>query len=502
MLRRVWRFLRPAPIPYHADLDTVLLRFGKRDRFTIRDACEGVQVFGAVGSGKTSGSGDTFLAAYMNAGMGGMVCCAKPDEANRIRALAKKCSRAHDLVAIDESAAHRINFLDYAQATIARGGFDTNLVELLAKVAESARSQAGGGGGKEEQYFRDAANQLLSHALPFLRVAYGSIRLKDLHRFILDAPTTRAEAFDPAFIAGSFCGQTLFAVGEKAKAGDTEAARVADEYGGYWVSELPAIGDKQRAAVISTLTSSIYPFLSGKLHQLFCTDTTITPEFARQGVIILLDLPARQFGGAGIIAQQLFKLLWQYAMDAERIRSNTRPVFAFIDEAQFFMNSHDADHLSVSRQQRVCNVYLTQDMPTYYARIGNHDEAESVMNKFGTRIFHATTDAKTATYAADIIGKITHYHRSVTQGATTNAGGGRSLGAQGVQGSGNDGRSHNSGASVSGYQDYDIAPDYFGRELRTGGPANKGRVDAIIIRGKGKFRSSGRNRIKAEFRQA
>ena len=43
--------------PYH--LDRVLLSFSKRDPWTIRDSYEGVQIFGATGSGKTSGSGAT-----------------------------------------------------------------------------------------------------------------------------------------------------------------------------------------------------------------------------------------------------------------------------------------------------------------------------------------------------------------------------------------------------------------------------------------------------------
>ena len=44
-------------VPFYASLDTVLLKLGRRDRFTIRDACEGIAVFGGTGSGKTSGSG-------------------------------------------------------------------------------------------------------------------------------------------------------------------------------------------------------------------------------------------------------------------------------------------------------------------------------------------------------------------------------------------------------------------------------------------------------------
>jgi hypothetical protein len=38
-------------------LDQTLLGFSEDDPFTIRDAFEGVQIFGGIGSGKTSGSG-------------------------------------------------------------------------------------------------------------------------------------------------------------------------------------------------------------------------------------------------------------------------------------------------------------------------------------------------------------------------------------------------------------------------------------------------------------
>lgn len=503
MLGALWRLLRPHPIPYIASLDATLLRFGKKDRFTIRNAAEGVQILGGMGSGKTSGSGRALAMAYLKAGMGGIVCCAKPDEADLWRSLAKKTGREHDLVFFDASGQQRFNFLDYAQATIAQGGFDTNLVDLMTRIAEATRMQSGGGGGaNDEGYFRDAANQVLAHTFPFLRAAYGTIGLRDLYRFINDAPQSRKEAVSAEFVRNSFCGATMHAVAEKAIAGDKEAERVANEYGDYWTGEFANLGDKQRAAVISTLTSSIYPFLAGKLHALFGTDTTVVPEFTRQGLIIVLDLPARQFGPAGIVAQQIFKLMFQYAMDRERMTRHTRPVFAWLDECQFFMNGHDADHLSVCRQQRVCNVYLTQDLPTYYARIGDENVADAIINKFGTRIFHSTTDVKTCQAAAELIGKVTHYQTTDTRSGGASSQGGINIGREEGHGSGGHGRNTGHSRGRSTYKDYDVPPDYFGRELRTGGPANKYRVDAIVVRGGYKFRSSGRNRIKAEFRQA
>jgi hypothetical protein len=70
-----------------------------------------------------------------------------------------------------------------------------------------------------------------------------------------------------------------------------------------------------------------------------------------------------------------------------------------------------------------------------------------------------------------------------------------------VSGSGNDSRARQRTRSRSTYQDYDIPPDYLGRELRMGGPANRFIVDGILFRNGGPFRSSGRNRLKLAFSQ-
>ena len=107
------------------------------------------------------------------------------------------------------AASLRFNFLDYAQHTVAADGRDMNLVQLLATITEASRAQSGGGGGSEETFFRDAANQLVANALPFLRVVYGTIRLKDLYAFVNSAPRTRDEGRDAEWVKRSFCGLTI-----------------------------------------------------------------------------------------------------------------------------------------------------------------------------------------------------------------------------------------------------------------------------------------------------
>lgn len=51
-----------------------------KDTWTLRDAVCGSQIFGGIGSGKTSGSGRTIAKAFLKNGFGGIIPCAKPDE--------------------------------------------------------------------------------------------------------------------------------------------------------------------------------------------------------------------------------------------------------------------------------------------------------------------------------------------------------------------------------------------------------------------------------------
>jgi hypothetical protein len=71
--------------------------------FTIADATAGVSVFGATGSGKTSGAGKLLAHAYLKNGFGGLVLCAKPQERQQWEAWAREpgIKRSADLIIVD-----------------------------------------------------------------------------------------------------------------------------------------------------------------------------------------------------------------------------------------------------------------------------------------------------------------------------------------------------------------------------------------------------------------
>src|SRR5690349_16651495 len=91
-------FRRKKLLPH--PLDRPLLAFSPGDPWTIRDACEGTQIFGATGGGKTTGSGANVACAMLHARFGGMVMCAKPEERATWERYCQITGRTDDLIVI------------------------------------------------------------------------------------------------------------------------------------------------------------------------------------------------------------------------------------------------------------------------------------------------------------------------------------------------------------------------------------------------------------------
>lgn len=498
-------------IPYHAALETPLLSIGG-EAWCIRDAAEATAIWGAPGSGKTSGSGRALAHAFLAAGMGGLVLCAKNDEADTWRAYAKAAGRENDLIVLDASGRERFNILDYAAKTLGGPGFEQNLVYLMQTMIEATRVASGSGGGAdgENRFFVDGALKWLAHAFPLLLLTEGTLRLSDLNRFITSMPRSLEEMHSDKWQEESYCSQVHVKAGDMASAdptgpdgGDSYAMRVVNEFGSFFLTEVPSLDNRPRSSIASTLTNMIYPFLTGKLAELFCTTTTVTPGDCRDGKIVVLDLPVLTYGATGAVAQSMFKYLFGIAVQNTKIDADTRPVFLYADEAQFFMTGADAELLSTARSSKTCIVYITQDLPTYYARIGTdaRDKAESILSKFGTRIFHANTSRETNLYASETIGKIQKFHVTDTISKGQTAGGGGNHHDVGGGYHGQDSANIGTSQSTSGYLDYEIAPDYFATKLRTGARAHGFKVDGILIRNARTWKRTRRHWIQAEFSQ-
>lgn len=521
----------------HADiLDTPLLQLSRHDAFRLRDAVAGVISMGMVGGGKTT-SAATLACAYLRAGMGGLVLCAKPEEVELWKGYCVATGRTGSLIVLDGQSAI-INFLTYELAR-QRGAQGINsVIELLMRVLEMARSASASPGRQGDAFWEDTTRQIFRHAIPVLHAATGTVRIEDLLALVRSAPNSPEQIRDPDWQRQSKFYSLFLA------AADRLDNAIGDRLMAYWSSDFATLDPKTRGNIVISLTTALDRFNHGWLREAFTTETYVPPELMFHGSVIVLAMPVLTLNEDGIIAQQLYKYLAQRAILARNSLSpeqRIRPVFVWADEAHCFLNSGDALFLSMCRQSLACTVYLTQSLPTLYAKFshdGGHDRAHHFFGMFGSRLFHSNGCFLTNEIASRTLGKTlqsrsnfnesqgtnTSYGVNMGEGSSWNrdarengvlgqvGGFGWSLeqpwGRNGSEGgSDNWGRNRGYGTSnsvthgQSQVMEEILQAGEFGRMLKTGGPANGNRVTAIWYQAGRKFVASGGNSLLVEFIQ-
>lgn len=449
----------------------------REDFWHLKDAFEGVQIFGGTGSGKSSGSGQAIARAFLEANLGGLVLTAKTDEVLTWKQYAEETGRESDLLIVEQGAPPRFNFLRYELNRPGAGaGHTENLVNLFCSILEASERKHGQSGGNDS-YWQRTLKQLLRNAIDLAILAADDVDLPALYRIITSAPRSIAEAADEKWQSDSVCYTLIEHSKDRAKQKGRE--HDYDLTRDYWLKEFPGLAVETRSVIVSTFTSMADCFLRGMLREMFCTGLNFTPEDTFKGRIIILNLPVKEYNELGQFAQVPFKFVWQRAVERRipagisrsQAEKTIRPVFLWADESQFFANSYDALFQSTARSSRACTVYLTQNLPSYLATFSGANsraEAESFLGNLQTKIFHANGDPTTNNWAADSIGRTrqVQYYGGMSEGT------GAKGGAGGM----------NQSAGGSQVFEYLIQPQEF-TMLRTGGEESDLKVDGIVFQG-------------------
>lgn len=514
--------------PFISDLNAPLLKISAQDVVSLASACEGIHGFGGIGAGKSSGLGRMWAGAVLRGGFGGLVTAAKPGEIDVWRRYSSQHGRAASLVIFDENEG--FNFLDYELGRQGMNGIGT-VVECLMRILEAAKrasptaSQKGG-----EPFWEDATRQVLRRTLPPLYAAQGKVTIPAIIDFISSAPSSIEELASAQWQRDSFMKQIMDAAATRPRV-PMDAAALEDTFR-YWTAEFPRIPDKTRGNIVISITTVLDRFRHGRLQRAFCGRTTIVPEMSFHGAVIVLGMPTLTWNEDGVIAQVLFKYMWQRAVltrNGLEPKHRERPVFLYCDEAQETVSSYDGEFLGLCRDSKCCVLYMTQSLPAYFSKIGGDNPRDAAMNlvgKFITHVYFSNADAETNEYAARTIGKVlkrranynTGENRSTNFGM--NYGEGDNRGTSTTMGgslfgnvTANDGRSDNwgenrgqsHGSSVNrGYSEsmeYVIEPGDFARRFRTGGAANQFHVTGLWFRAGQIFRASGTNVLPVTFSQ-
>lgn len=473
-----------------SDLDTVLLKLTSKDVFTLRDACNGLHCFGSIGSGKTSGLGKSIAGAYLRAGMGGVVCIAKPEELTAWAMHVKTHGREQDLLVFGEGEG--INFLQYE---FARAGADgaNRVTDTLMKILEASDRAAGQEAGKKgEEFWVKTSRQLLLYAVAALYGATGTVRMNDLIKFIDSAPVVKPITPEQkkSFEENNYTVSTL---SKMQKRPVCEVAQDLREQSiNYFLHQYPNLSPDTRSSVVLSVTATLNRFNSGMLRKAFCDKTTIVPEMTFGGKIILLNFPVLTTLEEGIVAQHLFSFLWMRAVEGRNAlpkQFSERPVFYYADESQFFIQPYLDTFLSTCRGSKACVVMLTQSLPTYYAQLGKDKEAvvDGFVGKFNTKVFFLNSCPKTNKYASELVGKgikIRKQHtQNITRAMNTNRGGSAAQTSQGWTRS----DTNQEGNTTQEHETYLLPSNYFATQLRNGSPKNNFEVTGVLFKAGAQF---------------
>jgi len=463
---------------------------------------EGVQIFGGIGAGKTSGSGATLARKYLQHGFGGLVLTVKTDEKDTWVEYCQQSGRGKDLILLEPNGAHSFDFLDYEQNRTGRGaGLTGNIVNLLKTVIQAGQSDAGQ--RTNEGFWEDALDMLLFNTVDLAVLAYERLKIDDLYNIVQLLYKERAHVVRPTEESDDPFAQILYrAKLNTAKRAERNKQEFLKRHPDktydvtqdndlrqfkrilhYFTSDFPGLSDRTRSVIEHSFWGLLFRLIREPIRGMLCSASpTITPDDSLNGKIILMNLPVKLYDKVGRDAQILFKYVWQRAMERRDLSHNSRPLFLWADEAQNFLHEHDIDYQATARSSRVCTVYLTQNLPNYFAHLGGRSgeyRVKSFLGTMGTKIFHANADMETNKYAADLIGKQEIWTKSESQQFV----GGMSM-----------------SESIQQTRDHIVHPEEVAR-MKTGGPVNNFAVDARIHRQGLPWFSTERNDRLIRFKQ-
>jgi hypothetical protein len=382
--------------------------WGNGQAFRLADALTGVAAFGATGSGKTSGIAKHLALGYLANDFGGLVLCAKKEERYQWEQWAKDTGREADLVIINAGGQARFNFLDWEASRAGEGGGLTiNIVALLDEIAGAIAGSAGKDeGGGDNKFFDDALHHLLTNLVDLPIFAGLPLSLPLLRSIVTTAPTSIKEMEDPDWQKSSACAAIIREAEDKLKTAPSEEQQDLEECKNYWLHEFPVLSDKTRSIIVLSFSMLVRPFITRPLRKLFSTDTTVKPEDAFAGKVIIVDLPVQEFRLAGRVAN----LAWKYCFQVAVLRrmqpqqGYLRPVFLWADEAQNFVSDFDAEYQAVARSAGGCTVYLTQNRESYRRVLGNDDAVDSLLGNLQAKFF-CQNSGDTNEWAAKLLGE-------------------------------------------------------------------------------------------------
>lgn len=425
--------------PKNIDLDTPILQFSSEPigaAWTIRDALNGLLILGGIGSGKTSGTGRFIGLQYLANDFSGLVMCSKADEVEAWKEYAKKANRENDLCIVQPNGTEFFDIFNYLCQSNRPAGVTLtgNILQVLKTVIEGSQERSGRAG--DDSFWEGALDLLITNCLELCLLHDGKITAQQLYNLAMSAPQKGITRSDEnrkdslTFVLNKvserinkkieiFKNKLSKAQTDLYKKDEVEYERaifeaVPESYTlsqvhNFFMDTYYNLSDKTRSIVHFLFVGFLQSFLREPVKSLFCSgQTTFTPEACLNNKIIILNIPTKIFQKAGRDVQSMFKLIFQKAMEQRDINKNGKAIFIYADEAQEFLLPTDIDFQATARSLRIAVVYISQNLPNFYACMGglkSEYKVKAFLGTLATKIFNANADIETNRYASDLIGE-------------------------------------------------------------------------------------------------
>ena len=466
-------------------LDAVLFMWTASDPFTVRNLLNGgVSIIGRAGSGKTSSSGKLLgnsIVRYKKSG--GLILCAKPEDAAMWKEIFEKAGRKDDLIVFSPDMPHRFNFLDYV---IKSRGHTRDVTRCITTIGETLRS-SDTKGGENADFWEREQERMIYNAVVILCLAYGKVSAPDIQKFISGAALSPAAIATAEWQAG-FHNESLKKAFDAKKTPIEEADfQLAID---YWLGEFPNMADKTRSSILTGVMGILHTFNTGMVRELVSGITNCSPDDMLTGKWILVNMSPAEWGDQGAFVCGGWKFLTQRRVLRREAKAGDCVNVIWCDEAQQFVTSYDAHYLAQCRSHLGCMVYLTQSLHSYYSALhgqtGKH-QADALLTNFHHKVFHALGSEQDASYAANLIGKTLQTFVGTSTAPALNL-------TEELMGPGK------LTTSTNEHYELILQPSVFQNGLRTGSKSAGFICEGIVVRSGESF-SSGQNFIWVAFSQ-
>jgi hypothetical protein len=234
-----------------------------------------------------------------------LVLCAKKEERRQWEEWAADTGRTDDLRIVNVEGKWRFNFLDWeASRPEEGGGFTINIVSLLDEIAGAIASAVGraDGGTGDNKFWEDALHHMNTNLVDLPVFAGLRVSLPLMRSIVSTAPQSLAQLEDSKWQESSACAAILREADKATITAGDDIRADFEECRNYWLQEYPNLSEKTRSIITLSFSMLVRPMITRPLRKLFSTDTTLKPEEAFDGKIIIIDLPVQEFRLAGRVA--------------------------------------------------------------------------------------------------------------------------------------------------------------------------------------------------------